>query len=55
MIVVITVAKGNNSKSDVFGIFSDDSNRNGKINKQRTICGKLIGNGSVMENYARCG
>ena len=38
MIVVVTVAKGNNS--------------NGKVNKRSTIYGKLVGNGSVMENYA---
>ena len=25
------------------------------VNKRRTIYGKLIGNGSVMENYAGCG
>ena len=55
MIVVVTVTKGNNSKSNVFGIFSDDSNSNGKVNKQRTIYGKLVGNGSVIENYAGCG
>ena len=52
MIVVITVAKGNDSKSNVFG---DDSNSNGKVNKRRTIYGKLVGNGSVIENYAGCG
>ena len=56
MIVVIMVAKGNSSKSNVFGIFcSDDSNINGKVNKRRTIYGKLVGNGLVMENYAGCG
>ena len=55
MIVVVTVAIGNSNKSNVFGIFSDDSNSNGKVNKQRTIYGKLVGNGSVIENYAGCG
>ena len=55
MIVVVTVAKGNNSKSNVLGFCSDDSNNNRKVNKQRTIYGKLVGNGSVMENYAGCG
>ena len=49
MIVVVTVAKV------IFLVFcSDDNNSNGKVNKQRTIYGKLIGNGSVMENYAGC-
>ena len=50
MIVVLTVAKV------MFLIFcSDDSNSNGKVNKRRTTYGKLVGNGSVMENYAGCG
>ena len=50
MIVVVTVAK------EMFFVFcSDDSNSNGKVNKRRTIYGKLIGNGSVIENYAGCG
>ena len=50
MIVVVTVAKV------MFLVFcSDDSNSNRKVNKRRTIYGKLVGNGSVMENYAGCG
>ena len=50
MIVVVKIAKV------MFLVFcSDDSNSNGKVNKRRTIYGKLVGNGSVMENYARCG
>ena len=50
MIVVVMVAKV------IFLVFySDDSNSNGKVNKRRTIYGKLVGNGSVMENYAGCG
>ena len=48
MIVVVTVAKGNNSKSNVLVFCSDDSNSNGKVNKWRTISGKLVGNGSVI-------
>ena len=50
MEVTVTVAKGNSSKSDVFVFCSDDSNSNGKVNKRRTIYGKLVGNGSVIEN-----
>ena len=47
MIVVVTVAKV------IFLVFcSDCNNSNGKVNKRRTIYGKLIGNGTVMENYA---
>ena len=55
MIVVVTVVKGNGSKSNIFVFYSDDNNTDGKVNKQRTLYGKLIGNGSVMENYAGCG
>ena len=55
MIVVVMVAKGNSSKSNVFGFCSSCNNSNGKVNKRRTICEKLVGNGSVMENYVGCG
>ena len=48
------VAKGNGSKSNIFGFCSDCNNSNGKVNKRRTICEKLVGIGSVMENYAEC-
>ena len=50
MIVVVTVAKV------VFLVFcSDCNNSNGNVNKRRRIYGKLVGNGSVMENYDGCG
>ena len=50
MIVVVTVAKV------IFLVFySDDNNSNGKLNKRRTLYGQLVGNGSVMKNYAGCG
>ena len=46
----VTVAKV------IFLVFcSDDNNSNGKVNMRRTICEKLVGIGSVMENYAGCG
>lgn len=49
MIVVVTIAKV------MFLVFcSDDSNSNGKVNKRRTICEKLVGIGSVMDNYVGC-
>ena len=49
MIIKVTVAKV------MYLVFcSDDSNSNGKVNKRRTICEKLVGNGSVMDNYAGC-
>ena len=55
MIVVVTVTKGNGRKSNIFGFCSDCNSSNGKVNKRRTICEKLVGIGSVMENYAGCG
>ena len=55
MIVMVTVTKGNGSESIFLVFCSDDSNSNGKVNKRRTIYGKLVGNGSVMDNYAGCG
>ena len=54
MIVVVTVVKGNGRKSNIFGFYSDCNSSNGKVNKQRTIYEKLVGNGSVMDNYAGC-
>ena len=54
MIVVVTVAKGNGSKSNIFGFCSDCNSSNGKVKKQRTIYEKLVGIGLVMENYAGC-
>ena len=55
MIVVVTVAKVTVAKV-IFLVFCSDCNSsNGKVNKRRTICEKLVGIGSVMENYAGCG
>ena len=54
MIVVVMIAKGNGSKSNVFGFCSDCNSSNEKVNKRRTICEKLVGNGSVMDNYVGC-
>ena len=47
MIVVVTVAKSNGSKSNIFGFCSDCNSSNGKVNKPRTICENLVGIGSV--------
>ena len=55
MIVVVTIAKVTVAKVIFLVFCSDCNNSNGKVNKQRTIYGKLVGNGSVIENYARCG
>ena len=54
MIVMVTVIKVKDSNSNIFVFCSDCNNSNGKVNKQRTIYGKLVGNGSVLENYAGC-
>ena len=54
MVVVVTIEKGNDCKSNIFGFCSDCNSSNGKVNKRRTICEKLVGIGSVMENYAGC-
>ena len=55
MIVVVMVTKVTVAKV-IFLVFSSDCNsNNGKVNKRRTICEKLVGIGSVMENYAECG
>ena len=55
MIVVVTVTKVTVAKVMFLVFCNDDRNSNGKVNKRRTIYGKLVGNGSVMENYAGCG
>ena len=49
MIVVVTVTKV------ISLVFCSDCNSgNGKVTKQRAICEKLIGIGSVMDNYVGC-
>ena len=48
MIVVVTVVKGNGSKSNIFGFCSDCNSSSGKANKRRTIYEKLVGIGSVI-------
>ena len=54
MIVVVTVAKSNGSKINIFGFYSGGNNSNGKVKKRNTRCEKLVGNGSVMDNYVGC-
>ena len=54
MIVVVMVTKVKIANVMFLVFCSDDSNSNGKVNKRRTIYGKLVGNGSVMENYVGC-
>ena len=54
MIVVVMVTKVKTTKVMFLVFCSDDSNSNEKVNKRRTIYEKLVGIGSVMENYAGC-
>ena len=55
MIVVVAATKVKTAKVMFLGFCSNCNSSNGKVNKRRTIYGKLVGNGSVMENYAGCG
>ena len=55
MIVVVTVAEVTVAKVIFLVFYSDCNSSNKKVNKRRTIYGKLVGNGSVIENYAGCG
>ena len=52
MIVVVMVTKVKTTKV-MFLVFCSDSN--GKVNKRKLVYGKLVGIGSVMDNYAGCG
>ena len=55
MIVMVTVTKSNESKVMFLVFCSDCNNSNGKVNKRKPVYGKLIGIGSMMDNYAGCG
>ena len=55
MIVAVAATKVKTTKVMFLVFCSDCNSSNGKVNKRRTIYGKLVGNGSVMENYAGCG
>ena len=52
MIVVVMVTKVKTAKVMFLVFCSDCNSSNGKVNKRGTICEKLVGIGSVMENYA---
>ena len=54
MIVVVTVTKVKTAKLMFFVFCSDYNSSNGKVNKRRTIYEKLVGNGSMMDNYVGC-
>ena len=54
MIVVVTATKVKTVKVMFLVFCSDCNSSNGKVIKRRTICEKLVGIGSVMDNYAGC-
>ena len=55
MIVVVTVTKVKIAKVMVLVFCSDCNSSNKKVNKRKPVYGKLVGTGSVMDNYAGCG
>ena len=55
MIVMVTVVKIKTAKVIFFGFCSDCNSSNRKVNKREPVYGKLVGTGSVMDNYAGCG
>ena len=55
MIVTVTVAKVKTSKVMFLVFCSDCNNINGEVNKRKPVYGKLVGIGSMMDNYAGCG
>ena len=55
MIVMVTVTKVKTVKVMFLVFCSDCNNSNGKVNKRKPVYGKLVGIGSMMDNYAGCG
>ena len=51
MIVVVTVTEVKTAKVMFLVFCSDCNSSNRKVNKRRTINEKLVGNGSVMDDY----
>ena len=54
MIVVVAATKVKIAKIMFLVFCSDCNSSNGKVNKRRTICEKLVGIGSMMDNYVGC-
>ena len=54
MIVAAAATKLKAAKVMFLVFCSDCNSSNGKVNKRRTICEKLVGNGLVMDYYAGC-
>ena len=55
MIVLVAATKVKIAKVMFLVFCSDCNNSNGKVNKRKPIYGKLVGIGSMMDNYAGYG
>ena len=55
MIVAVAATKVKTTKVMFLVFCSYCKNSNGKENKRKLVYGKLIGKGSMMDNYAGCG
>ena len=54
MIVVVAATKVKTAKV-MFLVFCSDCNSSSeKVNKRKPVYGKLVGTGSVMDNYVGC-
>ena len=54
MIVVVAATKVKTAKVMFLVFYSDCNSSSGKVNKRSTICEKLVGIVSVMDNYVGC-
>ena len=54
MMVVVAATKVKTAKVMFLVFCSDCNSSSGKVNKRSTISEKLIGIGSVMDNYVGC-
>ena len=55
MIVVVAATKVKIAKVMFLVFYSNFNSSSGKVNKREPVYGKLVGTGSVMDNYAGCG
>ena len=54
MIVVVTATKVKTTKVMFLVFCSDCNSKSGKVNNRKSVYGKLVGTGSVMDNYVGC-
>ena len=54
MLLVVMIAKVTIAKVMFLVFCSDCNSSSGKVNKRKPVYGKLVGNGSVMDNYVGC-